>query len=71
MSTITQNVCDRRGKNMKYDGWTGVLPNVFKHGKIVKIRKLFNGNPDGYSYSDKHYELCAECTKELEKFLEG
>ena len=33
--------------------------------------KFLNGNPDGYSYTDWDYELCAECTKKLEGFLSG
>lgn len=69
MSTVTQQFCDRCGKLMKYVGWTAKLKNISKKGKTVKIHKLLNGNLDGYSYSDNYYELCADCTKELEDFL--
>lgn len=71
MATILQKVCDRCGNPMKYDGWTAKLKNVTKSGKSIKIHKPFNGNKDGYSYSDSCYELCADCTKKLEKFLKG
>lgn len=69
MATVTQKICDRCGKTMAYVGWTAKLKNVFKRGKTVKIHKLLNGNPDGYSYSDSYYELCVDCTKKLENFL--
>jgi hypothetical protein len=54
---------------MEYMGWTARIKKAVKVGKSVKIRKYFNGNPDGYSYSDCCYEMCADCTKALEKFL--
>lgn len=69
MATITQKICDRCGKPLEYVGWTAKIRNDFKKGKTVKIHQLFNGNPDGYSYSDNCYELCADCTKELDEFL--
>lgn len=71
MATITQKICDRCGKPMKYAGWTAKIRNAFKKGRTVKIHKIFNGNPDGYSYSDSQYELCVDCTKQLEEFLES
>jgi len=71
MATITQKICDRCGKPMKYVGWTAKIGNAFKKGKTVKILKLFDGNLDGYSYFNRQYELCADCTKQLEDFLEG
>lgn len=69
MGTVEYKTCDRCGKRMEYIGWTARIKNAVKRGKTVKIRKYFNGNPDGYSYSDCYYELCASCTKELENFL--
>lgn len=71
MATVTQKICDRCRKPMEYVGWTAKIRNAFMKGKTVKIHKLFNGNPDGYSYSDSQYELCADCTKQLEEFLNG
>lgn len=71
MATLTERICDRCGKPLKYIGWTATLRNVFKRGKTVKITKLYNGNLDGYSYLESQYELCADCTKELKVFLDG
>lgn len=71
MATVTQKICDRCGKPMEYVGWTAKLRNVFRKGKSVKIHELFNGNPDGYSYSERQYELCADCTENLKEFLRG
>ena len=71
MATVTEVICDRCGKPLKYIGWTANLRNVFKRGKTVKITKFYNGNSDGYSYSESQYELCADCTKELKVFLDG
>lgn len=67
MATRTENFCDRCGARMKYVGWTALL---FKPTKF-RLLNLLNGNPDGYSYSEDHIELCSDCTKELELFLEG
>lgn len=69
MANGEYKTCDKCGKRMEYTGWIARIKNVSKVGKTVKIRKLFNGNPDGYSYWDSCYEMCAECTKALEKFL--
>ena len=71
MATIEKTVCDRCGKEIKYIGWTAKLKNVVKKGKRIKIHKLYNGNPDGYSYCDSSYELCADCTEKLKEFLKG
>lgn len=71
MATISKNVCDRCGKEMIYIGWTAKLKNVVKKGKRIRILKLYDGNPDGYSYSNRTYDLCEECTKKLEEFLKG
>lgn len=69
MATISKRICDRCGADMKYVGWTAKLKNVIKKGGRIKVLKLLNGNPDGYSYVERDYELCAECTKKLEDFL--
>lgn len=69
MANIEYNVCDRCGKQIRYVGWTAKLKNVFRRGKTIKVLSLWNGNPDGYSYSDRCYELCADCTKQLKEFL--
>lgn len=65
----TIKVCDRCGKSIEYIGWTTKFMNVFRKGKTVRIRSLFNGNLDGHSYLDGCYELCVDCTKKLENFL--
>lgn len=69
MAAVNYKVCDKCGKQIVYIGWTAKIKNVFKKGKTVKILQLLNGNPDGYSYSEREYELCADCTKKLEQFL--
>lgn len=71
MATRTSKVCDRCKREMKYTGWTAHLKSMFKTGRKIKITKYFNGNQDGYSYSDSCVELCAECTKDFERFLRG
>ena len=62
MAIISKTVCDRCGKEIKYLGWTS---------KIFRVRKIFNGNPSGYDYSDCTWELCNECTKGLKEFMKG
>lgn len=69
MATLTQKICDRCGQPMEYKDWTGLLINVFKRGKSIKVLKLYNGNPSGYDYSESCYELCSDCTRKLENFL--
>jgi len=71
MATITQEVCDRCGKPLKYTGWTAVIRNIIKKSKRIKITKLFNGNPSGYDYTERTFHLCARCTEELKNFLRG
>jgi hypothetical protein len=71
MATLTQKVCDRCGKPMKYVGWTAKLKNVFRRGKRIRIIKYHNGNPSGYDYVECEYELCGDCTEKLSEFLRG
>lgn len=66
MSTKSKVVCDRCGNEMVYSGWTGIIKQYPKH---LFLRKLFNGNPDGYSYSDCHLDLCRECCESFRKWL--
>ncbi len=66
MATISKRVCDRCGNEMKYVGWTSVLTNRYSS---IKILKLLNGNHSGYDYGRNEYEMCTDCTKEFEKFL--
>ena len=66
MAIIQKRVCDRCGKELKFLGWTA---KIFGLSRKVFIRKLYNGNPDGYSYYDFDYELCHDCTRKLEKFM--
>lgn len=65
MATISRKVCDRCGRDIKYFGWTSKI----KGFRPFFIIKLFNGNPDGYSYTEECIELCSDCTKALEKFM--
>lgn len=67
MATISKKVCDRCGKEIAYRGWTGILK---KYPKRVSIVKIFNGNLDGYSYTDRDFDLCAECTQGFVDWLE-
>ena len=67
MAKITKNICDRCGKQIKYIGWTAF---IFRPKK-VKIRQILNGNHSGYAYTDYDCELCADCTRELNKFVFG
>ncbi len=68
MGTISKKVCDRCGEQIKISGWTSKLP--WKRSRRIKLLKLFNGNLDGYSYSEEEYELCRKCTMKLSLFLE-
>lgn len=67
MASKTIRICDRCKKQIEYCGWTAWIKGL-RFRKIF-MRKILNGNPDGYSYSDWHIELCADCTHELENFL--
>ena len=67
MARVIKNVCDRCGKPIKYIGWTAFISKP----KKVKIRKILNGNPTGYNYTDVNLELCRECTDDLDKFMFG
>lgn len=71
VATIYKRVCDRCGVEMQYSGWTAVLKNVIKRRSRPRVVRLLNGNPDGFSYMEEDYDLCAECTKKLEDFLRG
>lgn len=64
--TETKTLCDRCHRPMMYTGWTGI---VKQYPKRLFLRKLFNGNPDGYSYSDLHIDLCRECCKSLDQWV--
>lgn len=68
MATIKTNICDRCGAEIKHIGWTALLK---KPKTRLRVLELLNGNPDGYSYSEWDYELCADCTKKLGYFLRG
>ena len=69
MAVITQRICDRCGKPIKYDGWTARFKNIFKRDKTIRITKLLNGNSGGYNYTDDYCELCVDCTRKLEDFM--
>lgn len=73
MSIVTKTVCDRCGEEIVYRGWTAKFPFVRarKRPFLLKLLKLRNGNPSGYDYSEREYELCNKCTFKLNAFLEG
>lgn len=66
MSIERKVACDRCGKIMVYEGWTGIIK---RYPKELFLRKLFNGNADGYSYSDCHLDLCRECCKSFVEWV--
>lgn len=66
--TRSEILCDRCGKPMVYEGWTGMIK---RYPKRIFLRKLFNGNPDGYSYSDHNLDLCRDCCKSFHKWVES
>lgn len=45
------------------------VKKYFQKGKKVKIIQYYNGNYDGYSYTENCYELCVVCTEKLTSFL--
>lgn len=62
--------CDRCGKEFDYRGITaGYFVNGVRKSNILHFRVLFDGNSDGYSYSEYRVELCADCTSKLLDFL--
>lgn len=67
MATIKKEVCDRCGEPIQTIGWTSKLSR--KQPCKIDLLKLFNGNLDGYSYSEEQYDLCCECTRKLSLFL--
>ncbi|MBO5963034.1 MAG: hypothetical protein J6P97_00975 [Bacteroidales bacterium] len=68
MATINKKVCDRCGEEIKYVGWTGILKKIPKR---LYLLELFNGNPDGYSYSEFEPELCSACVKSFHNWFNG
>lgn len=72
MSVIKQRVCDRCGKPFEYrlSKRAGYFVRGIRKENHLHFHNMWNGNPDGYSYSDIRYELCADCTKKLLDFLE-
>lgn len=71
MSKITTTVCDRCGKPFEYrlSKWAGYFVQGIKKENHLHFHSLNYGNPDGYAYSDVRYDLCAECTEKLLRFL--
>ena len=59
--------CDRCGKAIEYRGWTGFLKNP--KPKRLFITEILNGNPSGYDYWNIDRELCAECMKSFERWM--
>lgn len=64
-------ICDRCGKTFKYSQteWGAKLTRYKL--KPVKILKLMYGNPSGYDYVERKYDICGDCTKALDAFMRG
>lgn len=63
--------CDRCGKPFEYSlsKWAGYFKYGIKKENRLRFHSMFCGNPDGYSYVDYRYDLCADCTEKLLLFL--
>lgn len=66
MAIKTIRVCDRCGKYIEYRGWTARIKGL-RFRKIF-MRKIFNGNPDGCSYSDWHIDYVQNVPVNLKIF---
>lgn len=73
MSKIVQTICDRCGKPFEYrfSNVAGYFRKGIKVRNFFHFTTLFYGNPSGYEYMDKQFELCADCTNKLFEFLKG
>lgn len=71
MAEVKYRVCDRCGNKIEYKGWTAKLFGMIKEHNQFKIYNAYCGNPSGYDYTQRHVELCDECTKQLTCFLDG
>ena len=71
MAEVRYRVCDRCGNKIEYKGWTAKLFGMIKEYNQFKVYRPYCGNPSGYDYTDRHVELCTECTKQLMRFLDG
>ena len=71
MATKTIHTCDRCGEPFEYhlSKWAGYFKQGIKKENHLRFHNMYYGNPDGYSYTDERYELCAECTEKLLNFL--
>lgn len=69
MATINYEVCDRCGKEMEYKGKTTKIFKRPVRTSKFKFLSIFNGNPTGYDYSEQYVELCSNCTRKLNVFL--
>ena len=59
------------GCNGNLKGISSLVKGMKNKGKKIDVFKMHNGNQEAYSYSKREYELCSNCTKELEIFLRG
>ena len=71
MSKRTIHVCDRCGKEFEYrfSKWAGYFTKGIKKRTLIGFHEVYYGNMSGWEYSDLQYELCADCTEKLVKFL--
>ena len=69
MAVVNYSVCDRCGEKIEYKGKTiKIFKRPVRTSKF-KFLSIFNGNPSGYDYSEQYVELCGNCTRKLDIFL--
>ena len=63
--------CDRCGKDFEYkfSKWAGYFTKGIRKRTVIGFHELYYGNMSGYEYSDRKYELCADCTEKFLNFL--
>ena len=71
MGKRTVCICDRCGKlfEYKFSKWAGYFKQGIRRKTFIHFHELYYGNMSGYEYSDKRFELCADCTEKLVDFL--
>ena len=73
MSKETIYKCDRCGKPFEYrfSKWAGYFKHGIRKENKIHFHAMSYGNPDGYSYNDYRYDLCADCTEKLLQFVQS
>lgn len=60
MATVEYRICDRCGKPINPASFARVRGRIYRH-------RVFGFGP--YDYSDAEYDLCRDCSDELDEFL--